>query len=399
MGTLRRIGGTWSRYDVPGLVTLLTYEDANAITEQLGGWWRAETTLTEYRRRLEACRDALAQNWPPERSEAAAAFVQQVNATIEELNAAVGAIGRNAGALAQTDNILSLAKRDLESIHQEWQGYAIREQDAEIEAQSLTLGEVKPTGLDPDWREQLNQRARTLMSHVERDIAASAQSMVPTPSPGSYEKLATWEPSEETGNESAAGFNGSASGLSNQPHVRPPYIREPSMLVGSDSPASTGAPELAGISASDPTTAGAVGPRPLPSGPGTGSSTHGAVELAPLPAVSRPPAAPNVGEALLKIGSSQILGAPAVPGRRVNPVGGVINGEPMGATRANGLQQSPQGQQSMVPGGPGTRGVDMSNERRGSRIGTGAEEWHVSRGGPAILQPHDPGPGVIGIDR
>jgi hypothetical protein len=406
MGTLRRIGA-WHTYDVPGLVALLSREDPNAISEQLGGWWRAETTLTDYRRRLEACRDGLAQKWPPERSEAAAAFVRQVNATIDELNAAVNAISRNAGALAQTDNILSLARHELESINQQWHGYATREEDAEIEAQSLTLGEVKPTGLDPQWREQLNQRARKVMSTVERDIAVSAESMVPTPGPGYIDDGETpWTLDGQNEGPSESRMSGgdrSTSGGWNTAALTPPYVPLPERTLEGSSSLDALGPQLAGSGpvapplASDPV----VEPARLGIGPsGLSPATPWLGQLFPSDS-GRAGTEPIGRPSVRGFGERGELGA---TNRRVGPVDGVIGGDRANPSHGGSSEQATSAHQGMMAGGAGAGRPHGAGRRRGAGSGQRNDEWHVPTGGPAILEPsteprHDPGPGVIGIDR
>jgi hypothetical protein len=87
--------------------------------------------------------------------------------------------------------------------------------------------------------------------------------------------------------------------------------------------------------------------------------------------------------------------APSVA-RRVNPVGGVLGEQPGIAGSARGGRQVSGGvfgQRLRRHGDDSSLTFDPNNP------------WATEQGGPAVLEPgaepasHDPGPGVIGIDR
>src|SRR2546429_3842635 len=98
------------------------------------------------------------------------------------------------------------------------------------------------------------------------------------------------------------------------------------------------------------------------------------------------------------------------PGSRIGPpdtTGGARPGGRSGSARVPGGPGEPAGAGERgvggMVGGPGGVGARSGLERRGRRSEPYVE-WDVPKGVPPVLEPgpeptHDPGPGVIGIDR
>ena len=87
----------------------------------------------------------------------------------------------------------------------------------------------------------------------------------------------------------------------------------------------------------------------------------------------------------------------AAPGRRVNPVGGVVGGR--------GGESFTTKSGHMITIGPRRSRQDRSERRVGEQGFDPDNPWAVAVGVPPVIEPapepehHDPGPGVIGIDR
>jgi len=103
---------------------------------------------------------------------------------------------------------------------------------------------------------------------------------------------------------------------------------------------------------------------------------------------------------------------------RIGGVIGPVPGEPNSVTASSGAQR-PSVLGGPIPEEGSTRGINpiggllggpmgagVTGDRRGSgRSAPSYTEWEVPEGGPPVILPppepkdHDPGPGVIGIDR
>src|SRR5436305_8499496 len=90
----------WGRFDVPALWAMAAMEDSSGSWTQVWAWWRCRDALDAYRRHLAACRSALADKWPPERSPASAAFIGHLDDIIKSVGTTAEAAGSNAVALA-----------------------------------------------------------------------------------------------------------------------------------------------------------------------------------------------------------------------------------------------------------------------------------------------------------
>src|SRR5205814_9902294 len=96
----------WSRYDVPSLWAMASMEDSSDSWTQVWAWWRCRDALDAYRRHLTACRDGLADKWPPQRSPASAAFLGRVDEMIKSVGETAEAAASNAVGLAGIINAL-----------------------------------------------------------------------------------------------------------------------------------------------------------------------------------------------------------------------------------------------------------------------------------------------------
>src|SRR4051812_21347999 len=85
---------SYEEYRLPDLWQIVKDEDPEAGFTHVNALNRLRTALEQQRHDLRVHRDRLTEGWPPERSEAATAFVGRINDMIDVLGAAAGAAGR-----------------------------------------------------------------------------------------------------------------------------------------------------------------------------------------------------------------------------------------------------------------------------------------------------------------
>src|SRR5437764_5620479 len=170
----------WGRFDVPSLWAMASMEDSSDSWTQVWAWWRCRDALDAYRRHLTACRDGLADKWPPQRSPASAAFLGRVDGMIQRVADTADAAGSNAAALAGIINALDDAKHRLAPIHAQWQANEQAETAALAPRQVADWGATSPTvsGLPAGWRDHLNRQAQAIAGEMERAVFDRTQQFV-----------------------------------------------------------------------------------------------------------------------------------------------------------------------------------------------------------------------------
>jgi hypothetical protein len=416
----------WDALDVPALWTMVAGEDDESHWRHVRAWWTTENMLLGYRKRLEACRDALMAKWPPERSEAAGAFVRRVNEMIISVNQTLDTASKNAGGLIGVSSALMAAKRELKPIYDQWrQNEDIEGTTYLVDSDTVPVQSVIPD-LGDNWRGKLNEAARKVVSDSEQALFESARRMEPPPS---FRPIIDPPVPDDGGNAPAT--HASGGGL-RPPVIPPPTLQGPPgagpILTGGSNPL-VPQPPYPGVPVppNGPPTPGGPGPGggpwfvpTPPTGPGLppgrvlepggppgrilepgGPASRGRLpgpagefgtqgRFPGTTAGERMPLAPGgvigpQGGARTTAGGRPTGGA----GRRVNPVGGVIG------SGASGVTPSGHTFQIRDP---------AESRRRGRRERDPNDPWAVDEGVPPVIEPgpeprHDPGPGVIGIDR
>jgi hypothetical protein len=371
--------------------------DTNMAWQQVSAWQRTYELLTYYATQLRIARNELTAVWPAEPGTAAASFVAYLDGLLLSIGNATEDAVANRQALTHVLSSLSTAKADMATLKTKWDEY-----EAEDRARAQNLSMVLPHSAGADWRYQLNELARDRMTRNDQEVFEATGQMAtpvvyrpdygghhpsdgdgatPVAPPGDRAGTAVWvstpvvTPVSDLGSgadlagvpaQSSAGHPGGGAGLippigpDGDPHVGssgsdrvPPLVSIPvggSRLPTADRGHLTN-PVRGSVSATPP--GGVIGSRP----PGSSPQPH------------EPPAG-------------------AAGGRRVNPVGGVIDGH-----------AGPGGVGGPVPYGGGAAG-----RRRLSIDPEPTHIWTVEQGVPGVIEPaperpHLPGPGVIGIDR
>ncbi len=363
----------WTPYDVPRLASFLD-EDLASAWAQVATWGQTHELVSRHLDVLRQTRDALAGAWPPERSPAAAKFFSVLDQLIASMEEMRGVAVTNGATLQGILNSLDEAKHVVGGLREQW---------TDMEAI-----EGKPGFHDANWRTTLNDQAQAQMSATDQ---AAVEYYAYLTVPNRYYSPSYPDIDRPTG-PPPTGANGSTSATGGgETGPRPPTI--PSVPPLAQPGPSDGGPALTG------TSAGPVDGSKFSDGSSATAPQSPAAATPPTPTASWSVATPSgramrpggvIGPAPVEPDSaastmsrrSGLIGGPTSEealAREVNPVGGLLGG-PMGA---------------------GVHG----DRRRTARSLPPQTEWDVPKGvAPVLLPPpepaeHDPGPGVIGIDR
>jgi hypothetical protein len=254
---------------------------------------------------------------------------------------------------------------------------------------------------DQSWRTELNQKAQQHMHELDAAVFPY-QSRMRAPRP--WDPPAMGDDSDPLGGSGdAAGGSGGGGASGNGGSAGPPsippvppldHISAGSGPAGGSSAPATG-PVLSG--GPGPGRGSAPGPvdAPIGAGPQVGPGPSGslwvdtpagrALRAGAVIGMPPPPTTGSPDGAGTRTGGRQ-------PGR---PSAAAVSGEPVGSGERGG---------GGMLGAPYGGGMRPRQDRRGGRRSEPYVEWKVREGLPPVLEPgpeptHDPGPGVIGIDR
>lgn len=400
----------WSAYDVPRLWEMVAGEDSGEAWAQVSVWWRLSQALHEQRRRLGAVRDALVDAWPPEHSEASRRFVEILDGLTGSMSQAGYAAGSTAYGLAGILRALAEAKAQLGPLYEQWR--------------------ARSADLVPGWldgaEEELNEQARQVMARAELEVAEFTELLKPLPEFELDLRRSAHDPDQRAGQHISYAQPNPAN-VPPVPHSPPPPLPGVEPLLP-DGPVLAGAPP-------SPVAPGRVDPGQagvpvVAGGAGSGGGSwlvttpRGRV-LSPGGVIGPPATTPARGVPGSTAPPPAAAGAPARGGVATSGTGRAVPGlvtpggmPPGGALGGQGRAgQSPRAPRSSptLPVGGGFRTADghrISVSGLNPRHGHPArrqppdpnDPWAVDTGVPAVItpdppRPHDPGPGVIGIDR
>jgi hypothetical protein len=364
----------WTPYDVPKLAEFLD-EDLSAAWSQARTWTQTQELVSSHRDVLRRTRDSLARAWSPERSPAARAFFAVIDELVASMDEMQDIAVTNGASLRGILTSLAAARNTVDGLHEQWKA---------TEAVELPKGEY----YDGSFKLDLNQQAQSTMRATDQAVIEYYPYLsAPTPYQPPRRADPPWTPVPAD-----SGGSGAGGGPRGRAGPRPPAIPP--------------VPPLARPGSSEPSPVLSGSPTGPPGGAPSGSPGSPGGSGAPLAPGATPPD-PAGGSWFVATPAGRALRAGGVIGEPDPPVGrtgqargsGVAGGASPedGSTRAVG----PVGGMLGGPVGGGTAGV--RRERR--RTLPSDTEWEVREGVPPVLLPppepteHDPGPGVIGIDR
>ncbi|MDT5028288.1 MAG: hypothetical protein QOE61_4714, partial [Micromonosporaceae bacterium] len=388
---------------------------------QVDAWRRMADLCREQADQLERAMKQLLQRWPAQPGSASAAFSGQVTALVASMRKTAEAAAANQEPLNNITYALTSARVEIGALVETRWRYTLTEQQLTPQP-TPSPGQIPvpaaPAGLQPpppNWRTRLEQQARTIMAHTDTTVGTEA-TRIQTP-PEYVSRMTGFEIEEPP-----PGGDGDGSGsVGTKGTSRPTFD-----LIERTGQANVSVPPL--ISGGGGRDGGDEGVGPILSG--------GAIPATP---------ATGVLESLGRIGGvasggsisgsfvTTPLGAVLAPGGTIGPRASTPAAQtpshipagrtstsqaPTGAGGGTASRVGTQGTMPMAPMVPpmsGRPGAGTSGLSATGRPGRGGRQppsqtdpddpWAVAQGGPAVLEPlpepteHDPGPGVIGLDR
>ncbi|MFF5226882.1 hypothetical protein [Dactylosporangium sp. NPDC000521] len=384
---------SYQRWRLPQLWEMLAADDAEHAHLHLATLRRQQTALETQRDRLRLLRDHLAEGWPPEKSEAATMFLQRLNDMLDALAATARGAADVRVAVALIVNAIEDARHQLAPL---------------VERYAKAEAVVDPR-VSQKAKKVLDQEARQILISADGTVRdANMALQVALPTYARISMLTDVPPANGGTDDVAGGRGGNGVGGENRAWERLGELRPPRF----DPPAPVTA-DVAGddvVLAEEPGEVQANGLRP--GGTGMGSSNGvpplGSLEMNPVVGrvlgvgpVSGMPVSVNDGM-VRGVGGGAMRGLP----------GGVIGAAPPTSARGGVMRPTAASARSapagVRPSGAG-RHQDRSFEeyvaRRRAQDTGHDEQWAVNQGVTPLLealppvQTHDPGPGVIGLDR
>lgn len=366
----------WTPYEVPAIAGFLD-EDLSDAWSQVQTWDQTHELVFGHRDVLRRTRDSLASAWPPERSPAAQAFFSVLDELIASMDEMQGVAATNGSSLRGILTSLAATKRTVDGLHEQWNA---------TDAVEGAKGDYYDGGFKVD----LNQQAwSTMRANDQAMIEYYPYLGTPTPymPPGQGGVEGPTTPVSDSPDGSSAAGAGSRGRSGTRPPAIPPLQKS--------GPTGDSPPLLSGA---------ATGPAGGPGDTGTGS-----------PSVPGAPAALGLGGS----GPSGGTWFVSTSAGRTLRTGGVIGSTPADADAVVGPGRQGPGIAGTAQEREVSRSVNPGGGVLGGQVSAGAHgvrrerkrslppdtEWEVRKGVPPVLLPppeptrHDPGPGVIGIDR
>lgn len=386
----------YRRWRLPQLWEMVADESINDASVHLMNLRRQQIALEVQRDRLRLLRDELIVGWPPEKSGAAAVFVQRVDDMIRALDGTARGAGDLRMRVNQVVGIVNEARDEIESLVVQYQNAA--------KAADLRVGR--------HTQKLLDERARAIFVAVDEALSPILPSLrleLPTYKPFTVSGvIESPTPSVPGGGEASDVKGRNGSGLASS-RFDPPL------------PAAVDEPDAFGLASGGPVDVGVqgVGQPPMqslagsePGWPRLGGPASPPVIGVTMPGISRqvnPVRIAETGEGLVR--GATAAGHPVssvVPPRIATAGSGsgtVLRGRPA-VTPHPGLM----GSSAIRPAGSSAEYRDRSYEEYVARRREPVQHWDegdgwsVQEGVPPVLdaapdRPHEPGPGVLGLDR
>ncbi|MFI5908691.1 hypothetical protein [Dactylosporangium sp. NPDC051541] len=393
---------SYKAYRLPDLWKILKDEDPESGFTHVNTLNRLRTALEQQRNDLRTHRDRLTEGWPPDRSEAAAAFVDRINDMIDVMTQTAGAANRMCIGVDEAFAAVRDARRQLESLMAKY---------SREPGPGLVVSNAKNAEQD--------QQGRAVLMAADARIIGAAEKINSVPP--HYRRFDEQESDVSlSGNaglsgtgQSTVGTGGNGSRALPTPVFDPP---PPSTPVDISQP-EAGTPDV-GLSlardpgvrtaplASDVTERGLAWPdgviRAVRGNSGSAPATPEAVPL--RPGVVGP------GGVISAPRSANTAAGQSTPFPATG-VGHRTGSAPAGRRRPSARSAPPSDSVELRSGAGAAGGYrDRSYEayierRRSSRSASETNAvWAVREGVPPVIEPppeahHDPGPGVLGIDR
>jgi hypothetical protein len=381
---------TYRRWRLPALWQMISADTPANTHLHLTTLRRQQTALETQRDRLRTLRDQLAEGWPPGRSEAATVFVQQINDMIDAITLTARGAGELRANLVHIVDAIDRARAELEPLVADYERAAAAA-DPRVGRHAQRL---------------LDDRARHILVDADSTVA-QALALLDVPLPD-YARF-SWSRQEEASSTPPATTSTSTSTRSlistaslARTALPPPQFDPPPPVVTQDGFGLAGLQQpIDGFSGTPSGGYPSAGVEQYMRGSAAGGIPHG---ISGGGLVLRGPAGhagdANAGRVLPSPSAGHpVIGGPA--SGRFLPAAGTAGGRPASSARSGGAPAS-----TSRTHGYRDPSFEAYTARRRDPQNDQDDTWSVPEGvAPLIAAPaswdheHDPGPGVLGIDR
>nr|MDT0657954.1 hypothetical protein [Micromonospora sp. DSM 115978] len=174
-------GGHWSLQTVKGLWPMLENQDTNAHWRHVAGWKKVYELTSQHLTRMRRYREGLVAAWPPERSEAARAYVERLDFLIETVQRTYDTAVANHETFRAATLAIGDSRHELKTIHDEY--VAMERIKQEHESRLRTNPAAATTDIPPVTDQDLdvlNKTAQTVMARLSTDLSL-AQTRIQQP--------------------------------------------------------------------------------------------------------------------------------------------------------------------------------------------------------------------------
>ena len=419
-------GTNWSAAPMATIWQAMHNQQTDNHWTLLGGWRRSADLVLQHISAVQNYRENLASAWPPEKSQAAAAYLGRLDNLLGQLRQTYDAAAANYDVFHAATQALTAARRDLEPLVREHQANAsmlATFEQAQTRAPAPIRG-AQPlrSPVEPTRQAELETRARAIMYGLSSELIAARTQLRQPPvyDPANIIEEPDVGPTHPTASSTrqlgagTAGMNDQATPTPSAPISREsPPARIPGLILGGaesslTSPAGPIGPGSAPGSTSPPVPT-PLGPPPL-----------GRPIITPPPAMggsARPVTSPFLPKARTSpvagvtrpMPPGGVIGAPPGHGlippssafrpvANVNPIGGVVGPSSPAAHPPVSARASGQTTPTLFP--PHGRGPSSDSDSRPQLNRWDPDNpWETATGVPPVLQPApeppiDPGPAL-----
>jgi len=383
----------WQPYTLPQIWQMLEHETGQTSWAQVTAWGRMKNLCEAQASQLRRALDELAALWPPEQSEASRAYRDVVLTMVQSLDDSANAAHANAKALSSLTIGISNTRQQIAHLVDE-----LHTREAEQAQREQTRLPFWPdSGLIDTQRTELNREAQRVMEDADVIPATAAAEFR---APGRFGFSGIF-PEQRTVFDPGAGSDANTPGVVRFGSVTsapvPGGMSIPYPVFDAPPPTTANGGEFDREEPVPPVLSGTEGSMPPPA----------TIWLTPDPSPAAGTGRGGPGAVIYPgvIGPGGVINPPRSAATEPSAI---KRGSPAGTSRgAPSPSSSPGLIAPMAPpvghGNPSSgRSIPIGGARR--RV-NGNEYWGVPQGRPGILEPppeppiHDPGPGVIGIDR
>ncbi|GAA4931143.1 hypothetical protein [Actinoplanes utahensis] len=172
----------WRTMPIEMIWPLLKNHDSAPHRTMGDAWSKSSELLANHVRQVKAYRDKLAEAWPPERSRAAAAYVDRLEVLIASLEETQLASSANGRALIGGVDAVDEAKVKLAALEQEYTANKATIEAYEKAAAATPLATTDPLPTAPtgayERRTELERQARDTMQSLSAELAATQSTFI-----------------------------------------------------------------------------------------------------------------------------------------------------------------------------------------------------------------------------